>query len=50
MSRTFISGNEALGGDSLPKWDLSSIYLSFDAPEYRRDLEQLPKKIAAFLY
>ncbi|GHV81325.1 oligoendopeptidase F [Spirochaetia bacterium] len=36
-------------GTELPKWDLSSIYLSFDSPEYRRDLQQLPEKIAVFL-
>ena len=57
MERTFISAHEAKSGESgdpqigsLPKWDLSSLYLSFDSPEYRRDLKQLPEKIAAFLH
>ncbi|AEF86649.1 oligoendopeptidase, PepF/M3 family [Treponema primitia ZAS-2] len=35
--------------EALPKWDLTTIYPSFDSPEYRRDLELLKGKIAAFL-
>lgn len=34
---------------SLPRWDLRSIYESFDAPEYKRDQELLAEKTAAFL-
>jgi pepF/M3 family oligoendopeptidase len=34
--------------DSAPEWDLSSIYSSFDSPEYRRDLTLLAEKTAAF--
>ncbi|MFP3040863.1 M3 family oligoendopeptidase [Treponema primitia] len=36
-------------GIEAPKWDLSSIYVSFDSPEYQRDLKLLTEKIAAFL-
>ncbi|MDR0877034.1 MAG: peptidase M3, partial [Treponema sp.] len=36
--------------ESLPKWDLSTIYNSFDSPEYKRDLARLSEKIAAFLH
>ena len=35
--------------DAPPRWDLSSIYASFDSPEYRRDLKLLGEKTAAFL-
>jgi pepF/M3 family oligoendopeptidase len=35
--------------DAVPEWDLSSIYYSFDSPEYRRDLKLLGEKTAAFL-
>jgi pepF/M3 family oligoendopeptidase len=35
--------------DSVPRWDLSSIYPSFDSPEYRRDLALLAEKTAALL-
>jgi pepF/M3 family oligoendopeptidase len=35
--------------EAAPKWDLSSIYSSFDSPEYRRDLKLLGEKTAAFL-
>jgi pepF/M3 family oligoendopeptidase len=35
--------------EAAPKWDLSSIYFSFDSPEYRRDLALLGEKTAAFL-
>jgi hypothetical protein len=37
------------GIKALPRWDLSSIYPSFDAPEYKRDRELLGEKIAALL-
>jgi oligoendopeptidase F len=30
----------------IPRWDLSSIYPSFDSPEYRKDREGLNRKIA----
>ncbi|WP_010256044.1 M3 family oligoendopeptidase [Treponema primitia] len=45
------SGTETGEGQvgALPKWDLSSIYVSFDSPEYRRDLKLLTEKITAFL-
>jgi pepF/M3 family oligoendopeptidase len=33
----------------LPRWDLSPIYPSFDAPEYRADRKRLAERIAAFL-
>jgi pepF/M3 family oligoendopeptidase len=38
----------ALTGQA-PRWDLSSIYSSFDSPGYRRDLALLKEKTAAFL-
>ena len=37
------------GTESAPEWDLSSIYPSFDSPDYRRDLGLLGEKTAAFL-
>ncbi|MDR1249765.1 MAG: M3 family oligoendopeptidase [Treponema sp.] len=42
-------GAEATGAEAAPKWDLSSVYPSFDSPEYRQDLSLLGEKIAAFL-
>jgi oligoendopeptidase F len=32
-----------------PRWNLDSIYPSFDSPEYKKDLALLKEKIAAFL-
>ncbi|MDR1636149.1 MAG: peptidase M3, partial [Treponema sp.] len=32
-----------------PRWNLDSVYPSFDSPEYKRDLALLKEKIAAFL-
>jgi len=29
------------GGSKLPRWNLASVYTSFDAPEYIRDKELL---------
>jgi pepF/M3 family oligoendopeptidase len=42
------SGIEA-AGTRAPRWDLSSVYPSFDSPEYRRDIALLGEKTAAFL-
>jgi pepF/M3 family oligoendopeptidase len=36
-------------GTDLPRWDLGPIYASFDAVEYRRDLELLTERSAALL-
>jgi pepF/M3 family oligoendopeptidase len=43
------NGTETPQTDSPPRWDLSSIYPSFDSPEYRRDLALLAENTAAFL-
>ncbi|MDR3122537.1 MAG: M3 family oligoendopeptidase [Treponema sp.] len=45
------NGTEDAGAqiESVPRWDLSSIYSSFVSPEYRRDLALLGEKTAAFL-
>jgi pepF/M3 family oligoendopeptidase len=37
------------GINSLPRWDLASIYPSFDSPEYGRDRKLLEEKAAALL-
>ncbi|MDR2842372.1 MAG: peptidase M3, partial [Spirochaetaceae bacterium] len=34
---------------NIPKWNLNSVYASFDSPEYIRDIAALKKKLAAFL-
>ncbi|MDR2403707.1 MAG: M3 family oligoendopeptidase [Spirochaetaceae bacterium] len=36
------------GGTKLPQWSLSSIYPSFDSPEYREDKRLLGERIGAF--
>jgi pepF/M3 family oligoendopeptidase len=41
--------DSGIKAEDLPKWDLTSIYPSFDSPEYRRDLKLLTEKIAVFL-
>jgi pepF/M3 family oligoendopeptidase len=35
------------GADALPRWNLESIYPSFDSPQYRKDLELLQEKLKA---
>ncbi|MDR0567626.1 MAG: M3 family oligoendopeptidase [Spirochaetaceae bacterium] len=37
------------GGGSVPRWKLSAIYPSFDAPEYVRDTRLLREQIGGFL-
>ncbi|MDR1950493.1 MAG: M3 family oligoendopeptidase [Spirochaetaceae bacterium] len=37
------------GGSKLPRWDLSSVYPSFDSPEYREDKRLLGERIGALL-
>ncbi|MDR2793779.1 MAG: M3 family oligoendopeptidase [Treponema sp.] len=35
--------------DTLPAWNLETLYPSFDSPEYKRDIALLEKRIAALL-
>jgi pepF/M3 family oligoendopeptidase len=38
------------GGSNLPRWNLASIYPSFDSPEYAGDLKLLREQIDTLLY
>ena len=48
--RQFDAQSETGGGAwaDLPEWDLSDLYPSVDAPEFKRDMEFLTKECAAF--
>ena len=49
MSAGFSAPDAGPGTRPLPRWNLKSIYPSFDAPEYREDLRLLAERIESLL-
>ncbi|MDR1046642.1 MAG: peptidase M3, partial [Treponema sp.] len=44
-----LNGSEPGTGAGLPRWNLASIYPSFDSPEYKRDKDRLAGRLRALL-